>query len=433
MMPQTHYAPPIMPKSSYSHEDDEDEDDDDDGDDEEEEELSTSHSPPQPAGNTTTLTNPAPTLTKRKRGTGVALLHRKLQERNNTLSRNAKDLLSTLLKEHALLDDHDINSQKEEEKITRETTTTTTKTSPHNRVHIVIPPRKKVRKPIETSMCSDERIMQLAQEGELSFLASLLKVIEEEGGSSSSVTTKFLIKACCLSVEPARVPPLCDAKEMVMAALHFLSQPFVPTAVKTNDMDDEDESASDDFIYPKLPLIRPVSQVSDLERRAYQKAGGEWTLADILPQVLALEEIFYHSCWESKWMAREHSCPNLASGRDLLLLKGSPPAFCTAKLKKIPGERATAAGGATGTGRGRKSAKAMAAAAAAAAAEASRQQQQKQQQQQQAQHSKSSMSAVEEEAQRIINSTMSSDGGSTHNNRFDDGAPATDDNDVDFD
>lgn len=174
-------------------------------------------------------------------------------------------------------------------------------------------PRKK-RKPIETSM-SDERVMQLAQEGELSFLASLLKVIEEEGGS---ITTKFLIKACCLSVEPAKVPSLCDAKEMVMAALHFLSSPFQPEG--------------DNF--PALPLIRCINEAPDLEKRSYEHCG-DWTTREpaFVDQVLQLEQVFYNAV-NYKYLARECMCPTLPSGRDLLLLKGSAPAYCMGKTKK---------------------------------------------------------------------------------------------------
>jgi hypothetical protein len=174
-------------------------------------------------------------------------------------------------------------------------------------------PRKK-RKPIETSM-SDERVMQLAQEGELSFLASLLKVIEEEGGS---ITTKFLIKACCLSVEPARVPSLCDAKEMVMAALHFLSRSFQPEG----------------DTFPALPLVRCINEAPDLEKRSYEQCG-DWTTREpaFVDQVLQLEQVFYNAI-DYKYLARENMCPTLPSGRDLLLLKGSAPAYCMGKTKK---------------------------------------------------------------------------------------------------
>jgi hypothetical protein len=194
-------------------------------------------------------------------------------------------------------------------------------------------PRKK-RKPLETSM-SDERVMQLAQEGELSFLASLLKVMEEEGGGS--VTTKFLIKACCLSVEPARVPSVCDAKEMVMAALYFLSQSFAP------------ESDGSNFL--PMPLIRCVHATPDLEKRSYEQ-HGDWTTRDpsFLDRVLQLEQVFYNSI-DYKYLAREHMCPNLPSGgRDLLLLKGSPPAYCMGKSRKAPAPRRKKGGDDPGNG-----------------------------------------------------------------------------------
>jgi hypothetical protein len=211
------------------------------------------------------------------------------------LSASAKEILRNLLSEHGIA-----------------------VSAPSESWLIHLQPHKK-RKPLETSM-SDERVMQLAQEGELSFLASLLKVVEEEGGS---ITTKFLIKACCLSVEPARAPSVCDAKEMVMAALHFLSQSFEPE--------------SHDF--PSLPLIRCVHANPDLEKRSYEQ-HGDWTTRDpaFLDQVLRLEQVFYDSI-DYKYLAREHMCPNLPSGRDLLLLKGSPPAYCMGKSRKAPAPR----------------------------------------------------------------------------------------------
>jgi hypothetical protein len=220
---------------------------------------------------------------KRKLGPGLSVV--KLEREN--LSERAQEILSDLLHQHDIKIDHK---------------------------EAVTPPKKKARKPLETNM-SDERVMQLAQQGELSFLASLLRVLEEE--NAASLSTKFLMKSCCLAVEPALVPALCDAKEMVMAGLHFLSSNFT--------------SGSPDF--PNLPLIRAVSETSDLERRSYEKVG-DWRLAEILEQVLNLEQVFFESQNDYKWMARHHACPNLTTGRDLLLLKGSPPAFLL-KPKKV--------------------------------------------------------------------------------------------------
>ena len=221
---------------------------------------------------------------KRKRGVGLAFLDAAAV--SPLLTESAKRLLQGLLERHNI----DIGSK------------------------YPASPLGKLRKPIDTNM-SDERILQLAQEGELSFLASLLRIIEDESGS---VTTKFLIKACCLSVEPGKVPAYCDAKEMVMTALHFMSQSF----------------QGDPLYFPKLPLIRPVSASADIEKRAYCKVG-DWKLQDVLPKVLHLEHVFYESCDSYKWLAREHCVPQLTTGRNLLLLKGSPPAFCTAKARKM--------------------------------------------------------------------------------------------------
>lgn len=242
---------------------------------------------------------PQPRAIKRKlAGTGWVHLKEQLESSSSSLNARAKAILQNMLNEQKIkLDDYERTHK--------------------NGTH------KKARKPIDSNM-SDERIMQLAQEGELSFLASLLKVIEEEGGS---VTTKFLIKACCLAVEPSKVPALCDAKEMVMAALFFLGN---ETALPPSNF------------YPKMPLITPVQQTGDLEKRAYSK-NGNWTLDKddpasqaFLDQVLALERVFYESI-DYQWLAREHVCPPLPhGGRDLLLLKGSAPNYIIGKSKKAP-------------------------------------------------------------------------------------------------
>jgi len=278
-----------------------------------------------------------------RQGTGISILRAELNSASGgglLKSSNAKAILRNLLKEHGL--DVPAGVPRPAEKKNTE---------------------KKARKPIETTM-SDERVMQLAQEGELSFLASLLKVIEEEelegggGGATTAtyttngVTTKVLIKACCLAVEPALVPAWCDAKEMVMAALYFLSSSMVPA---------DGASAA---IFPTLPLIRPIQEFPDLEKRSYEKAW-DWSITgsdQFLQQVLSLERVFYSSAREYRWLARVRSCPDLPAGRDLLLLKGSPPAFALGKSKKTTG----AVGGTTNTmsagsaGSGRKKASAPA-------------------------------------------------------------------------
>lgn len=272
------------------------------------------------------------------------------------------------------------------------------------------------KRPIDSNM-SDERIMQLAQRGELSFLASILKIMEEEiyenthvmGGSNhkksassaNSVTTKFLIKSCCLAISPARVPAACDAKEMVMAALYFLSCPeFLP------DYENKGRDRSTKDLYPRLPLIQQAQQqpMADLEKRSYQpaydwtfrsndsssdssamKGGGDGDTSDydlFLQQVLNLEEIFFDSVDTSiltseqsgavspatlkaceltnnMYLAREHTCPPLPNGgtlgRDLLLLKGSAPSFAIGKSKSKT--LTSSSEGATGTGQRRKSTK----------------------------------------------------------------------------
>ncbi|GKY99672.1 hypothetical protein MPSEU_000921200 [Mayamaea pseudoterrestris] len=228
---------------------------------------------------------------KRQRGTGFAYLQSELC----SLSHPVKIILQDLLHNHKIDLSDSMNA---------------TADTPD-----LLPRRNKMRKPIDTNM-SDERILQLAQEGDLSFLASLLRILENEQGS---VTTKFFIKAGCLAVEPGKVPAYCDAKEMVMTALYFMSQSYQP--------------GGDSDYFPTLPLMQAVSNTVDMEKRAYIKVGN-WKLVDILPQILRLEQVFYESCSCYKWVAREHAAPKLTNGRNLLLLKGSPPATCIAKARK---------------------------------------------------------------------------------------------------
>jgi len=162
------------------------------------------------------------------------------------------------------------------------------------------------------STMDDETVLHLAANGQISFLGSILAIIDKH--PLNSVSSKHIIKEVALTVNPSRTPGLLDAREMVLAALHFLSQTFTPSS-------DEDE----DIV--ALPLIRPLSITGDLERRSYEKIVP-WELDEIIQGVAALEERFYSSEADYPWLSREKFLPpSLRSAPDLdgFLLKGTLP------------------------------------------------------------------------------------------------------------
>jgi len=182
-------------------------------------------------------------------------------------------------------------------------------------------PKSPVTTVIDSTM-SDETVLHLAAHGQISFLGSILAVIDRYS-LGCSVSSKHIIKECALTVNPSRTPGLLDAREMVLAALHFLSQTYQPSGV---DGDDDNDS---DAAMISLPLIRPLSITGDLERRSYEKAGAAWHLDDrMLTQVAALEEHFYASETDYRWISRDKFLPvALLAAPDLddFYLKGTLP------------------------------------------------------------------------------------------------------------
>lgn len=177
--------------------------------------------------------------------------------------------------------------------------------------------KKKLVTTVLDSSMSELTILDLAAAGEISLLGSLLSVIEDANGVA--VASKTLLQTCALAVNPAKTPGLLDAREMIMAALHLLSQEYYHDSSSYSVEDDSD--SPDDF--PVLPLIRPLSITGDLERRSYEKCY-DWMLADILPQVAALEEGFYNAGNDYKWLPREKFLPAIkdADTQRQLLLRG---------------------------------------------------------------------------------------------------------------
>jgi hypothetical protein len=162
---------------------------------------------------------------------------------------------------------------------------------------------------IEMGM-SEEEILSLAKEHKLSFLGSILQQFEI---TEDPISARTLIKSCCLAVPPGCVPACMDAKEITMAALHFLSL----------------------NVFDGQPLIRAFHGVSDLEKRQYKKAGA-WKLESIFNHVVdELEKVFLSDTSSTKWIPRLYLAPSQSDGRDTLLLKGVVPITLMGKRKTI--------------------------------------------------------------------------------------------------
>jgi hypothetical protein len=260
--------------------------------------------------------------------TGFSYLQHELRlnKSSSQISETAKNLLSSLLDEHnvELSQDHNDASLQQD-----------------------APPAKKQKMLVTvTEDMSDETILQMAAAGELSFLGSLLATIEHGGDGTDAVasnsnvastSTRTLIKTCSLAVPPASAPASMDCKEMVMAALHFLSS--VPSADVDAGMDIQTDAPGNaqHNLLQLLPLIRPQQMTPDLEKRSYQKVR-DWKLGDaeFQSQLAALEQVFLYgsNSKDYAWLNRERFCPRLATGEDQLLLKGNPPVHATGKPKK---------------------------------------------------------------------------------------------------
>jgi hypothetical protein len=278
--------------------------------------------------------------------TGFSYLQHELNfnKSPSQISETAKSLLSNLLDEHNI----ELSQEHSDAALQQHA-----------------PPAKKQKMLVTVSEdMSDDTVLQMAAAGELSFFGSLLATIEHGGdahgpdavavavavavasdsGKTTSTSTRTLIKTCSLAVPPASAPATMDCKEMVMAALHFLSS--VPTADVDADagMDTQTDvlgsANATHNLLRLLPLIRPQQMTPDLEKRSYQKVG-DWKLtgdaeSEFQSQVAALEQVFLYGS-NSKdyvWLNRERFCPRLATGEDLLLLKGNPPVHATGKPKK---------------------------------------------------------------------------------------------------
>jgi hypothetical protein len=161
------------------------------------------------------------------------------------------------------------------------------------------------------SKMSDATALQLVSRGEISLFCTVLSVIEN--ASTSGVSAKHVLQTCVLAVSPSLAPGLMDAREIILAVLHFLSQSWSPS--------DLDRRAHG--LDGLLPLLRPLSNASDLERRSYEKSY-DWILSDIAERVSSLEWCFF-SCGENlKWLPREKFLPVMqdAKAQYEIMLRG---------------------------------------------------------------------------------------------------------------
>ena len=154
---------------------------------------------------------------------------------------------------------------------------------------------------VDVSGTDDEEVLRLALHNKIALLPSILKVFVDNPASPH--TARSIVRSCLLLVNPGSVLAAMDAKEVILAALQFLSS--------------------------ALSLLIVTTQNDDLEKRSYQKSGP-WSLKDKLPMIRQAECVFSEM---SPW-ARVHACPPLGSQyENLLLAKGSVPVNVISKKK----------------------------------------------------------------------------------------------------
>lgn len=188
---------------------------------------------------------------------------------------------------------------------------------------------KRTKEVAPTMNVNEDQVLRLAQTGKWSLLGSILHVVDD--ASPQAVSAKQILRICALAVRPGDVPAQLDAKEMVLAAVNFLSSTSL----------DEEESK----LLPPLPLILPLQDNPDLEKRYYEKEGN-WVLSELVQseQFQNLETLFCSSATPWEWLGREKFCPRLSSTpasteeEPLLLLKGTVPSRATPAKVSRKGE-----------------------------------------------------------------------------------------------
>jgi hypothetical protein len=188
---------------------------------------------------------------------------------------------------------------------------------------------------------SEKKVVNEARKGKFSLFLSILTIIEEH---VDPIPTKYVLRKLSLILRPSDVPPIMDSKDIILAALHFLSSTY--------------ECESDEFL--SLPLIVAAQTYSDMEKRNYQKATP-WTLDSIKDKIMKMEDLFFRSPTSYKWLPREVLTPST------LFADEERDFFMKGFLSESISARKNRSGEAAARKRRRQEAKARAAAAAAAA------------------------------------------------------------------
>jgi hypothetical protein len=266
---------PIAPPFAW-HEHDDDDNDDYDG----------NHQNRSSTSNTAKIKRPS--SSSLMIGSGFCYLHHGISS-NFFSNDGTKQILSGLLQEHGI----------------------PTQMGTNNSIHRSYPDIRPLKRPrnrpsiILGDDMNEDALLSLSsfskkQEKNVSLLGSLLSILDRDD-TGAPISAKILVAKCALTVNPASAPGNLDAREVVLAALQFLSQEYNPhDGSSVDDMDSIE--------LPNLPLIRPVAILGDLERRNYEKVG-DWTLTDILPSIFVLEDHFYHCYSDYRFLPREKFLP----------------------------------------------------------------------------------------------------------------------------
>lgn len=228
-------------------------------------------------------------------GSGVLALNERAFGRQSTMNSMAQNILRGLLQQHDLqVEPLDIEERKLSVSDLR-------MRSP--RAFREVAPGGKL----------DDEFLERARSGDFSLFLSIAAALESN--PSQPIPSKSILRACCLSIRPGDVPGSLDSKDVVLAALHFLSS--------------EHESSSRERL--SLPLIQSTNENGDLEKRSWEKVD-DWALEGIREKLLDLEEVFLKSSSTWEWLRRDLFSPRLPDGDEKsFFLKGAIPAVAARK------------------------------------------------------------------------------------------------------
>jgi hypothetical protein len=266
----------------------------------------------------------APPPSGQATGTGIAHLQEKLRKSNADMSTRAKSALWELCVRHS------VPPVAKKMEPPYETYEEYEAEDDEDEAPPPPPPSKKVKKEatvtvLDPSVQDETALLERASKREVSLLASLLAVVDQAGGGSAAVRSQQLVKQTALAVHPSGTPGKMDAKEMVLAALHFLSS-------------EHRTVGGDGRVVIELPLLKPVAEAPDLEKRSYEKAWP-WQLGALVPAVTdVLEDCFYDCSAHYAWLSRDRFCPRTGPSDDTSwLATGRVPPQLLLKIPKRPG------------------------------------------------------------------------------------------------